>query len=573
MGLYEHWPYTNFHELNLDWLVEEIRKWAADYKQIHDETEGMLAQIAELKRYVDSYFDDLDIQTEINNKIDEMVADGTFERIVGDYIDVIEQDMADKSYYNEITWKQFRSSNTNVYVVTVPRIDSDGKVIQISIEKDLDNSPAVHAQKTYSTLTTNGQLYMKSENDNWLTGNIVSKGVALNNQTVTENMICSGLGYVTISEDRTIVKEYPITTPMLTLLGDPDVYTCFNFYAKIVDNSTAVDVTSILTNERKSLELADANFAFGVKSNGDLVFLGCDARTFVDRGLQASEVSALLIAEGCTKAWMLDGGGSTSINYKGSKLNKSLDDNWSTDRMIPWTINFRKEDIAKSIAESFSNTGAEKFQTNENIMPMFRNLFDRIKTIGGVDLDDEKTTGAKYIINAVNSPSAHDDGTLIVIGREGPGVDFNNPEDVQQFWIAAEQPQFVYSRHYENDAWGVWSMLYGVERNKKYAVQSCDVVGVIDGNKIYFTIPISPVTDTIANASFQWANGGVIIYYDGYELAGSSTPKQFTMGYCRLIENVGAVCRMDCGSDLTNDAHYKNKAVCMLEFSNVFIQV
>lgn len=571
MGLYQHWPYTNFHELNLDWLVGEIKKWAEDYKIIHDETVGMLAQIEALKEYVDSYFDDLDVKAEINAKIDEMVSDGTFKKIVGEYLDSVEQDMAAKSYYDEITWKQFRSSNTNVYVVTVPRTDTDGEVIQLSIEKDLVNSPAVHAQKTFSTLTTNGQLYMKSTNDNWLTGNIISNGEALNSQTVTETMVCSGLGYVTISEDRTVVKEYPITTTIDTLLGDPDVYTCFNYYAKIVNNSAVVDITSILSNEGKSLELPDANFAFGVKSNGDLVFFGCDGRTFVDRGLQASEVSALLITEGCVNAWMLDGGGSTSINYKGSKLNKSIDDNWSADRMIPWTINFRKADVAKSIAESFSNTGAEKFQTNENVMPMFKNLFDRIRTRGGVDLDNEKTTGAKYIINAVNTPSQYDDGTLIVISREGPGQDFNNPEDVQQFWIAAAQPQFVYSRHFETNAWGDWALLYGVEQNKHYAVQSCDVVGIMDGAKIYFTIPISPVTETNANASFRWASGGVIIYYDGYELAGTSTPRQFTMGYCRLIENVGAVCRMDCGTALTGDTHYKNKAVCMLEFSNVFI--
>lgn len=41
MGLYEHWPYVNFHELNLDWVIkkmyqleeemEEIRQWKLDW--------------------------------------------------------------------------------------------------------------------------------------------------------------------------------------------------------------------------------------------------------------------------------------------------------------------------------------------------------------------------------------------------------------------------------------------------------------------------------------------------------------------------------------------------------------
>lgn len=40
----------------------------------------------DLKNYVDNYFDNLDIQTEINNKLDEMAQDGTLENIITQYI-------------------------------------------------------------------------------------------------------------------------------------------------------------------------------------------------------------------------------------------------------------------------------------------------------------------------------------------------------------------------------------------------------------------------------------------------------------------------------------------------------
>lgn len=40
----------------------------------------------ELKSYVDSYFDNLDVQQEINNKLDAMVVDGTMERIINQEI-------------------------------------------------------------------------------------------------------------------------------------------------------------------------------------------------------------------------------------------------------------------------------------------------------------------------------------------------------------------------------------------------------------------------------------------------------------------------------------------------------
>ena len=39
-----------------------------------------------LKNYVDTYFDNLDVQEEINNKLDEMAEDGTLEEIMANYI-------------------------------------------------------------------------------------------------------------------------------------------------------------------------------------------------------------------------------------------------------------------------------------------------------------------------------------------------------------------------------------------------------------------------------------------------------------------------------------------------------
>lgn len=41
---------------------------------------------ADLRKYVDTYFDDLDIQTEINNKIESMLEDNTFPQIILNYV-------------------------------------------------------------------------------------------------------------------------------------------------------------------------------------------------------------------------------------------------------------------------------------------------------------------------------------------------------------------------------------------------------------------------------------------------------------------------------------------------------
>ena len=48
--------------------------------------EEYILKFDELKLFVDNYFDNLDVQEEINNKLDEMAEDGTLQEIIGEYL-------------------------------------------------------------------------------------------------------------------------------------------------------------------------------------------------------------------------------------------------------------------------------------------------------------------------------------------------------------------------------------------------------------------------------------------------------------------------------------------------------
>lgn len=80
MGLFEHFPYTNFHELNLDWLLKIVREWVDKteiYFKNNDEAIKFLqSNFDDLKDYVDSYFDSLDVKKEVSDKLDEMLESG-----------------------------------------------------------------------------------------------------------------------------------------------------------------------------------------------------------------------------------------------------------------------------------------------------------------------------------------------------------------------------------------------------------------------------------------------------------------------------------------------------------------
>ena len=127
MPFWENMPYTNFHGTNQDWIIQQtkhlVEEWAAygdnlqqaydaftkkveddlsaftgewnDYKHDMDEAFGSLYT------YVHDYFDNLDVQDEIDHKLDEMTAGGLWDDILhsffDDYTAEIDQAVADQN--------------------------------------------------------------------------------------------------------------------------------------------------------------------------------------------------------------------------------------------------------------------------------------------------------------------------------------------------------------------------------------------------------------------------------------------------------------------------------------------
>lgn len=72
---FENFPYTDFHALNLDWIVKIVK----ECKELTGET---AIGLSDLKKYVNDYFSDLNVQVQINNKLDAMEADGSLAEII-----------------------------------------------------------------------------------------------------------------------------------------------------------------------------------------------------------------------------------------------------------------------------------------------------------------------------------------------------------------------------------------------------------------------------------------------------------------------------------------------------------
>lgn len=67
-------------------LIAKINEVVESQNQTNENFDELYALFIQLKEYVDNYFKNLDVQEEINNKLDEMVKDGTLDKIINEQI-------------------------------------------------------------------------------------------------------------------------------------------------------------------------------------------------------------------------------------------------------------------------------------------------------------------------------------------------------------------------------------------------------------------------------------------------------------------------------------------------------
>jgi hypothetical protein len=79
------------YEEQLLWLCDYLKNTVIPAVNTNAEAVKELQELyVKLKDYVDNYFNNLDVQNEINNKLDEMAEDGTLAKIIEDYATIPE---------------------------------------------------------------------------------------------------------------------------------------------------------------------------------------------------------------------------------------------------------------------------------------------------------------------------------------------------------------------------------------------------------------------------------------------------------------------------------------------------
>ena len=159
-----NFPYTNFHELNLDWFMGEFKKLVAEW----EETKG---EWNTLHDYVQNYFNNLNVQTEIDNKINAMIADGTFADIVSPFVQTDKvEDINIGNFSSDIDYMSIAPDNFSKdgFVLLMAKTDTQTgeKYIPFYYYQDMENHTQI-VQNWYASLQYLILHFLRSDLPAW----------------------------------------------------------------------------------------------------------------------------------------------------------------------------------------------------------------------------------------------------------------------------------------------------------------------------------------------------------------------------------------------------------------------
>lgn len=112
---------NGYHEFNLSWLIAELKRALEEWDAVEKDWE-------ETKDYITNYFKNLDVQDEINNKLDEMLENGELKTIVEQIFAEIKAEKSDKcSYYINMVELGVKNDGTTDVTEKIQEIFSDNK--------------------------------------------------------------------------------------------------------------------------------------------------------------------------------------------------------------------------------------------------------------------------------------------------------------------------------------------------------------------------------------------------------------------------------------------------------------
>lgn len=305
-------------------VVEYLNKCIETVNSSTEQIELLTNAFNQLKDYVDTYFDNLDVQDEINHKLDEMASDGTLEAIINNGI-FQHLDVADN--YIVTNTKTVDDARTLIYYITrihpnpekTDHVALKGEFSQDTLAQTIVDGSAINmfnfSKKINSIVCSNSDTIGALRNVV-----IIRNGEVLREDALSDDGTICGFD----SEGN--LKVYSNCLNATEPLNDGIINTwrCSILINNgVVDSADWATVEESVKNERhpRTIMLQDTG-------SKDVIFLHIEGRKPTSVGVTFSEACTLIQAlfPNVNNAVIFGGGGDSQLMIKGRMINDSNDD-------------------------------------------------------------------------------------------------------------------------------------------------------------------------------------------------------------------------------------------------------
>ena len=356
-------------------MYDKVNQLIRLFNELSEETQTTVTEyinkFTELKDFVDNYFENLDVQEEINNKLDAMVEDGTLQALFAGYgLEIGEDNKVKVKAGTGITVDENGVSETPytefIEGVEVKKVDYTNDVTGTSTTIYYSIVPADYIPKLYmadpdnpnvakvpSDCDFNYKPTLMINGSPWDTSTHEAYGpLIIDGDIKVENNLSGGSEHTrtifAIDEDG-YVRSYERDTEA----EDVDAVSAGRAWQTVINNG--LDLTAPMITDK------DPRTFFGQATDGRYIIGVCGGRVWDDTGMQVQDIADFLFyhVDGFTPrvAFNMDGGGSSALLYKGIRQNPLVG---REDRACPSYLVFSSptaKDNGVFEAQSATNAG------------------------------------------------------------------------------------------------------------------------------------------------------------------------------------------------------------------------
>ena len=259
MALFEgNFPYNNYHELNLDWIIQKVK----EYSNAFDTLE---VDVDEFKKWVQNYLDDLAVPEAVEDILDQWAEDGTLQALLLTYKNtaLTSNDIDMQTVWNAIFLDGQSTGESEYSVIQSMCITPGGNIITIASDEARSTQGMIREYSLNGALSRSGLAQVGHANGCTFANNKIY--VAWLNDNSNPGVPSYDITIIDYNDfDIVEVKTMPFRTSSIAYDSDKQHILC-----KDADDLNRLHIMSVdLENEIDSIYLDIINeYPTGYRSN------------------------------------------------------------------------------------------------------------------------------------------------------------------------------------------------------------------------------------------------------------------------------------------------------------------